>query len=475
MANKKKSSSEDKLLFKNELTWIGWDKKKKQECFDFCDGYKDFLSDYKTEREVVRAGIKIAEQNGFVDIKSLKDKKIDKLEGTKIYITNKEKNLALFILSADILKDGVSMAVSHVDSPHLDFKVRPLYEEESIAFLKTHYYGGIKKYHWPTIPLSLRGVIMTKDGKKIDLNIGEKESEPIFMISDLLPHLGKEQLTKQLKDAIEGEELNVIVGSIPVNDKSVKEKVKLSVLEYLNQEYGIKEEDFFSAELQAVPQGKARDLGFDRGLISGFGHDDRVCAYTTLQAITKSKNTKKTQLCLWVDKEEIGSEGVSGAQSIFLENALLDILELYNKDNNLKNIYRIFANSHAMSTDVTAGYDPDYKQVHDSRNAARLGYGLAIEKYTGSGGKYDSSEASAEFTFKIRNIFNENNVNWQTAGLGKIDHGGGGTIAKFLANRSIDVIDVGIPLFSMHAPMEIASKADIYSLYEGSKAFFNSK
>ncbi|MBT4277915.1 aminopeptidase [Candidatus Falkowbacteria bacterium] len=468
MSKEEKSNLEKKLLFEKKSCWEKWDEKKKQKAFKFCDGYKDFLSNAKTERESVKKGIKIAQANRFISIDEFKKKK----SGNKIYFVNKDKNLALVKLGKDLLKDGVNFIVSHIDSPHLDLKVRPLYEEESMAFFKTHYYGGIKKYHWPTIPLALHGVIITKDGRKQEINIGEKEDEPIFMITDLLPHLARKQLTKTLKEAIEGEELNIVVGSIPVQDKKIKEKIKIAILEHLNKKYKIIEEDFFSAELQAVPTGKARDLGFDRSLIAGYGQDDRICAYTSLQAILDSNETDRTQICFWTDREEVGSEGVSGLKSVFLESLLLELLEVSNKESSLKNVYKIFERSEALSSDVTAGFDPDYKQVYDPRNSARLGYGLAIEKHTGSGGKYSSSEASAEYVYKIRDILNKNKVSWQTAGLGRIDEGGGGTIAMYLANRNIDTIDCGVALLNMHAPMEISSKADVYSAYEAYKAFF---
>ncbi len=401
--------------------------------------------------------------------KLLKNKKF---EGAKIYFVNRERNLLLFRLKKDLLKKGFRMIVSHIDSPRLDFKPNPLYEKESLAFLKTHYYGGIKKYHWPTIPLALYGTIYLKNGDKIDLSIGEKEDEPIFMISDLLPHLASKQMGKPLREAIEGEELNLIIGSLPIKNEKVKEKVKLAILKILNDKYGIIEEDFFSAELQAVPVGKARDLGFDRALITSYGQDDRVCAFTSLEAILQDKKSKNSELCFLTEKEEIGSDGVSGAKSTFLENVLLKILSLYKEKPGLSDVYEVFSLSKALSADVTSGFDPDYQQVYDPLNTARLGFGVAIEKHTGSGGKYSTSEASAEFTFQIRDIFNQNNVDWQSAGLGKIDEGGGGTIAKFLANRNIDTIDCGVPLFNMHAPYEISSKADVYSAFEAYFSFF---
>ncbi len=473
MDNKKQSELEKKLLFEKNFCWEKWGSDIKKKSFEFCEDYKHFLNKVKTEREAVAEGEKIAIQNGFISIKEIKKKKIKDLTGSKIYMVNREKNLILAILGDDLLKNGFNLIVSHIDSPHLDFKPRSLYEEESLAFLKTHYYGGIKKYHWPTVPLALHGIVMTKNNKKININIGEKEDEPIFMITDLLPHLSRKQLSKPLSQAIEGEELNVLVGSLPVDDKNAKEKIKLMVLKYLNDKFGIIEEDLFSADLQAVPQGKARDIGFDRGLIAGYGQDDKVCAYTSLQAILQAKKSKKTQICFWADKEEIGSDGVTGSKSLFLENFVLEIINLY-KESSVKDVYQIFAKSNSISSDVTSGFDPDYKEVYDSKNSARIGYGVTIERYTGSGGKYSASEATAEYTYKIKEIFNKNNVIWQTSGFGKIDEGGGGTIAKYLANRGINTIDCGIALFNMHAPMEISSKADVYSAYKAYKAFYES-
>jgi aspartyl aminopeptidase len=459
-----------KLKFEKRNCWDAWSEAEKKQALNFSEGYKEFLTAAKTEREAVVYGIKIAEKNGFKNINSVKKLKA----GDKIYAVNRNKNLVLAIIGKKLFQTGVKIVMSHVDAPHLDLKVNPLYEDESIAFFKTHYYGGIKKYHWPTIPLALHGTVVLGNGKKLEIILGEKETEPIFMISDLLPHLGKKQLKKTLDEAIAGEELNILVGSIPIKDKNAKEKVKLAVLEHLNKVYGMNEEDFFSADIQAVPVGAARDLGFDRSLIAAYGQDDRVCAWTTLAAILAAKAGDQTQICFWTDREEIGSYGNTGAQSLFLENVVADLLELATGKSSVREVYRIFEMSQALSSDVTAGLDPDYKEVHDLRNVAKLGYGVAIEKYTGHAGKSGTSEASAEFASKIRKILNDNKVIWQTAGLGKVDEGGGGTIAMFLARRNMDIIDMGVALFSMHAPMEIASKADIYCAYLAYKAFFNS-
>ena len=460
----------EKLRLEKRNCWEVWSAAETKRAFAFSEGYKDFLDQAKTEREAVVVGIKVAQKNGFKEISTLKKLKA----GDKVFAVNRNRNLVLAVIGKKLLVDGFKLVMSHVDAPHLDLKTNPLYEDESLAFFKTHYYGGIKKYHWPTIGLALHGTVVLANGKKIDISIGEKESEPIFMITDLLPHLGRKQLRKTLDEAIAGEELNIVAGSLPVSDKKAKERVKLAVLQYLNKEYGIVEEDFFSADLQAVPDAKARDLGFDRSLLAAYGQDDRVCAWTSLSAIFDAKVTDETQICFWTDREEIGSTGNTGAQSVFIENFVANLLELTTGDGSFREVYKVFDRSCGFSSDVTAGLDPDYKEVHDLRNVARLGFGVAIEKYTGHSGKSGTSEASAEFTNKIRTVLNKNKVIWQSAGLGRVDEGGGGTIAKFLSHRNMDIIDIGVPLFNMHAPLEIASKADIYSAYLAYKAFFQS-
>ena len=460
---------EKKLKFEKKICWEVCSDTEKKKALEFCEPYKDFLDQAKTEREAVQVGIKIAEKNGFKEISKCKTLK----SGDKVYTTNRGKNLILAIIGKKPLDDGFSLIMSHIDSPRLDLKVQPLYEDENLAFLKTHYYGGIKKYHWPTIPLALHGTIVLENGKKIDIKIGEDDNDPIFMITDLLPHLAGKQLKKPMEEAISGEELNILVGSIPVADKKIKEKVKLAILEYINKEYGMTEEDFFSADIQAVPAVQARDVGFDRSMIAAYGQDDSVCAWASLMAIIDTKIVNKTQICLWVDREEIGSEGNTGAQSVFFESFIAKLLELADyKGSNIKDVYQVFSKSEALSSDVTAALDPDYKDVSDPKNSAKLGYGVAIERYTGHRGKSYTSEASAEYVQKIRKILNGNKIIWQTAGLGKVDEGGGGTIAMFIAKRNIDIIDMGVALFNMHAPLEIASKADVYSSYLAYKAFF---
>lgn len=459
---------EKDLYFEKRNCWEAWSEKEAQAAMAFGEEYKNFLNEAKTEREAVKFGVKMAEKKGFKDLKTFKKLK----KGDKVYFVNKNKSMIFAVMGENLLRDGLKMVMSHIDVPHLDLKVNPLYEDESIAFFKTHYYGGIKKYHWPTIALSLHGTVILANGKQVEVKIGEKSGDPIFMITDLLPHLGKTQMRKTLDEAIVAEELNILVGSMPVKDDKIKAKVKLAVLKYLNDEYGITSEDFFSADLQAAPESKARDLGFDRAMIAAYGQDDRVCAWTSLSAIFDSKPSQETQVCLWIDREEIGSEGTTGAQSIFIENFVADLLELQVGKASMRDVYRVFEKSSCLSSDVTAGFDPDYKSVHDPMNVAKLGYGVALEKYTGHRGKSGTSEASAEFVQKLRTIFNKNKVVWQTAGLGKVDEGGGGTIAMFMAKRNMEVIDIGVALFNMHAPMEIASKADIYSAYLAYKAYY---
>jgi aspartyl aminopeptidase len=464
---------EKELMVKKESCWEIWDDRTKKACFAFAEKYKGFLNECKTERETVSEAMMLAENAGFKDISQAKNLK----PGDKVFSVNKEKTIFLAKLGKKDLHDGAKIIMSHIDSPHLDLKVNPLYEDEGIGFFKTHYYGGIKKYQWPTIALALHGTVYLKNGKNAEINIGEKDNDPVFMITDLLPHLDREGgpgSTIKGRE-VQGEDLNLVIGSMPVEDKKVKEKVKLAILEFLKNEYDINEDDLTSAELSAVPSEKARDLGFDRSLISAYGHDDKACAFSSLSAIFDAKISDRTQIVILVDREEIGSEGMTGAKSNFLELFFSDLMRLSGRsDGRLEDVYRSFARCEAISADVTAAVDPDYKDVHDLRNAARLGYGLAMERYTGSGGKYSTSEASGRFVRDLRNIFSKDkNIAYQmTGGIGKVDKGGGGTIAKYLANRCMEVVDMGVPLFNMHAPLEIASKADIYTAYLSYRAFF---
>ncbi|MFH1564698.1 MAG: aminopeptidase [bacterium] len=471
--SKNQKIKKSKLTIERKSCWSVWGDETKKQAFDFSEGYKQFLDNSKTERETVREGIRLAKENGFIDWEDFKktagNLTSKELAGKKIYFINREKSLFLTILGKKDLSHGINMLIAHVDSPRLDLKVNPLYEDEELAYFKTHYYGGIKKYQWPTIPLAMHGVIINSSGEKINICIGEKDDDPIFMITDLLPHLGKEQMKKTLDIAIEGEELNILLGSIPVKDSKIKEKVKYAILKYLNKEYGLIEEDFLSAEIQMVPAQKAKDLGFDRSLIAGYGHDDRSNAYSALRAILDVKNCEKTLMTVFIDKEEIGSDGSSSMKSLFLENIIEKLITITNSK---CSVIDLFSQSKVLSVDGTVGYDPDYKQVCDSRNTARINHGVVIEKYTGHGGKFCASEASAEFTREVRNIFNNNNkIVWQTGGMGKVDQGGGGTIASYLANRNVDVIDCGVPMFNVHAPMEIIGKGDLYSAYLAYGAF----
>ncbi|MFA6551678.1 MAG: aminopeptidase [Patescibacteria group bacterium] len=458
---------EEKLTCVRKNAWEEMSDKEKKDALQFSEGYKIFLNNAKTERESVREGIIIAQKMGFKNIADLKTLKT----GDKIYAINRDKNILFAVIGKNLAQDGFNLVMSHIDNPHLDLKVNPLYEDSGLAYFKTHYYGGIKKYQWPTIPLALHGVVMLANGKKIEITIGEKEDDPIFMITDLLPHLGKDQLRKTLEEGVTAEELNVVIGSFPIADKKIKEKIKLAVLELLNKEYGITESDFISSEINIVAASKARDLGFDRSLIAAFGHDDRVCAYTALRALLDGKNQQRAQLCLWVDREEIGSEGNTSAQSVWLENIIALILEKTGQPADFRNVYQIMEKSQAISADVTAAFDADYKEVHDARNVAYVGCGVALERYTGHRGKSSTSEASAEYTQKLRSIFDAQKIIWQTGGLGKVDFGGGGTIAMFLAKRNMDVVDMGVGVLNMHAPMEIVSKADVYQAYRAYKAF----
>lgn len=463
---------EKKLTLQRRNAWEVWDEKIKQSAFKFAQGYKKFLNQAKTEREAVATSIELAKQAGFKDVAAVKSLKA----GDKVYTVNRDKNLFLAKIGKKTLAHGFNMIMPHIDSPHLDLKVTPLYEDESLAFLKTQYYGGIKKYQWPTIALALHGQVYLENGKKVEINIGEKDSDPVFMITDLLPHLDRPGApgSKIKSREVQAEELNLMVGSIPVKDEKVKEKVKLAILEYLWNEYGMKEVDLASAELRAVPCEKARDLGFDRSLISAFGQDDLVCSYAALLGILDSRAGEKTQILAMVDREEIGSAGNTGANSYMLETFVSDLLGLVGGDYGLNQVYKIFTKSQAICADVTAGLDPDYKDVFDIHNTCRLGFGLAIEKYTGYGGKYQASEASGKFLHELMTLFNKNkDMVYQLAGgMGKIDKGGGGTVAKYLANRNLEVIDAGVALFNMHAPLEIASKADIFCAYLGYKAFW---
>ncbi len=460
---------EQKLTKTYEYAWDKYSPQDLESVFNLGERYKNFLSKCKTERECIIEFVAEAEKAGYRNLEEL-IKKGEKLKpGDRVYANNRDKTLALFMIGTENMEKGFNILGAHVDSPRLDLKQNPLYEDTELALLKTHYYGGIKKYQWVTTPLSLHGVIVKKDGTKINVSIGEDENDPVFGVSDLLIHLSSEQLEKKASKVVEGEDLNVFAGSIPSADKELKERVKENVLKLLNQKYGVSEEDFVSSELEVVPAGKARDYGFDKSMILGYGHDDRICAYTSFEAMMDLKDSKKTCITLLVDKEEIGSVGATGMQSRFFENTVAEILQLSGGYSEIS-LRRALSNSKMLSSDVCAAYDPNYSSVMEKKNAAYFGKGIVFNKYTGSKGKSGCNDANPEFIAEIRAILDKDNVSWQTAELGKVDIGGGGTIAYILAQYNMDVIDSGVALHNMHAPYEVASKADIY---ETKRAYYS--
>lgn len=444
--------------------WLKYENKK--VVMDFAENYKKFITVAKTERLAVKEAVELLEARGFVNAE-----KVNKIAtGDRLYFVNKDKNVAAFIIGSEPLEKGLRILGAHVDSPRLDLKENPIYESKGFVLGDTHYYGGIKKYQWTTIPLSLIGVVCKKDGTTVDINIGDNPNDPVVGVTDLLIHLSADQMEKSLSKAIEGENLDITLGSIPLNDKD-KEPVKASVLKLIKEKYDIGEEDFISAEIEIVPAGEARDYGLDRSMIAGYGHDDRSCAYTSLLALLDTKEVKKTACCILVDKEEIGSVGATGAYSLFFENIIAKLFELSNENNVVWKARLALENSEMLSSDVSAAVDPLYSQVSDEKNAAFFGQGLVFNKFTGRRGKSGSNDALPEFYAFIRKTMDEANVNWQTAELGKVDQGGGGTIAYILANYNMRVIDAGIPVLNMHAPMEVVSKVDVYEAYLGYKAF----
>ena len=439
----------------------------KKELFKFADDYKEFLSLGKTERLCVNEALKLAKLKGFKNL----DEVTTLNPGDKVYSINRNKNIVLYVIGKEKVVNGVNVLGAHIDSPRIDVKQNPLYESTGFALLDTHYYGGVKKYQWVTIPLALHGVVYKKDGTSVDINIGEKEDDPIFCITDLLIHLSKDQLTKTASKVIEGEDLDVTVGSFPLDGKDEKEAVKGNLLKILKEQYNIEEEDFLSAEIEVVPAGKARDLGIDRSMVAGYGHDDRVCAYTSLRAILDLKEVpNRTSCCILVDKEEIGSVGATGAHSNYFTNTLAQLLELQGCKSEF-DLRKCLTNSNMLSSDVSAGVDPLYLSVCELKNSAFLGKGIVFNKYTGSGGKGGCNDANPDFIAKLRRILDENNVHFQTAELGKVDQGGGGTIAYILSNLNMNVIDAGIAVLNMHAPLEVVSKVDLYEAYLAYKAF----
>ncbi len=463
--SEKKSNGQaryDELAYEKKNYFEEASEAERTAMFDYAEGYKAFLDEAKTEREACDAAVRMAKEKGFTEYKFG-----DKLAaGDKKYFVNRGKSVVVFrVGTEDLEKDGLRIIASHIDAPRVDIKQNPLYEQSGMCFLKTHYYGGIKKYQWTAIPLALHGVVVLKNGQKVEIKVGESEDDPVFYINDLLPHLGAEQMSHNGAKIIEGEQLNVVVGGMPYADKDVKKKIKLTVLNYLNREYGMCEEDFLSAELCAVPAFRARDIGFDRALIGAYGHDDRVCAYPALTAVLNNES-RHTVLAMLVDKEEIGSEGNTGMQSKIYEDLMEEICIALGAS-----FRKVRYASKCLSSDVTAAYDPNFDTVYEKMNAAMLSCGTCMSKFTGSRGKSGSNDANAEFVGEVRAMFDRAGVVWQTAELGKVDAGGGGTVAKYLANLNIDTVDLGVPVISMHAPWELISKADLYSNYRAFIAF----
>lgn len=464
-------NSKSYLFNKKENGWEKASEEEKTNIFSFSEGYINFLNNVKTEREAISAARKIAETNGFVDIATLNEIH----PGDKVFFVNREKSMYLAVIGTDKLEYGFNIIGSHVDSPRLDLKPNPLYEDSGFAYFKTHYYGGIKKYQWTAIPISIHGVIVKSNGEKIYVNIGEDDQDPIFTITDLLPHLAQDQMEKKLKNGIDGESLNLLLGSIPyVGEEKESEKVKLNILNILNQKYGITEADFLSSEIELVPSFKAKSLGFDYSMVASYGQDDRVCAYTSLVALMAIDTPKTTSVCILSDKEEVGSMGNTGMESQVFDYFVSELLNKSN-ENRPNLINKVYCSSKMLSSDVDAGYDPLYSNVSDKNNAAFLGKGVGLNKYTGARGKSGASDANAEYVAWIRNLLEKNNIKYQISELGKVDVGGGGTIAYILANKGVDVIDCGVPVLSMHAPYEVTSKYDIYSAYKTYKAFWEVK
>lgn len=462
---------EERLLYKRQNIWEKVDEEYIKKAFDFCEDYKSFLNTSKTEREFAANTEKLAVAAGFRKLDDLISSNTRLKPGDKVYHINRKKSAVLAVVGNKPLSEGVNILGSHIDAPRLDLKQNPLYEDTQMAFFKTHYYGGIKKYQWLTIPLAIHGVVVKGDGTTVEIVVGEDEDDPVFSITDLLPHLAREQMQKKMSEAVTGEGLNLLLGSIPFNDEKVKEKVKLNILSILNKRYGIVEEDLQSAELEIVPAQKARDVGFDKSMIGGYGQDDRVCAYPALRALLDIDVPERTAVCLLTDKEEIGSMGNTGAQSNLLEDFLANVIALTEDPYSDLKVRSCLSRSKMLSADVNAAVDPNYESVYEKRNATYLGHGIVLQKYTGARGKYDASDASAEFVGEVRKLFNDNGIIWQTGELGKVDEGGGGTIAQYAANLGIDVLDCGIAVLSMHSPFEITSKIDIYMTYNAYKVF----
>ena len=464
MSDKKNKAEklEEKLLMKRKNAAETLTEKQIKECDDFCEGYKDFMNRSKIEREAVIYSIDLLKSKGFKEYKAGMKLKA----GDKIYKNNRGKSVLIAIIGTAPIEEGVRLCAAHIDSPRLDLKQNPLYEDNDMALFKTHYYGGIKKYQWTTIPLSLHGVIIKADGSSVTVNIGEDENDPVFCVTDLLPHLAANQMTKPMAKGITGEQLNIVIGSRPFKHDKDSGSVKLNIMNILNQKYGITEADFISAELEAVPAFKAKDIGFDRSMVGAYGHDDKVCAYPALMATAECEDPVHTVVTVLTDKEETGSDGNTGLHSAYLEYFIHDLAEALGSDGRT-----VLSASECLSADVNAAYDPTFPEVNEKNNAAYINRGVVVTKYTGARGKSGTSDASAEFTGRIRRLMDANNVIWQTGELGKVDEGGGGTVAAYIANLNVDTIDLVVPVLSMHAPYEIVSKIDTFMAYKAFKVF----
>jgi aspartyl aminopeptidase len=466
--SKKTRTLREKLVKEQTRSWDHFEGPEKKQVFSYTQGYRDFLNRARTERSAVQSFVESASKKGFKDF-SAGGKNV-----RRVFHALRGKILAMAVLGKKPMSDGIRIITSHVDCPRLDLKPNPLYEDTGLALLKTHYYGGIKKYHWVARSLAICGTVIRGDGSTVQVEIGLKPEDPVFTIPDLLPHLAKKQMEQKASEFMPGENLNLIVGAFPYEDREAEERVKLAVLDLLSRKYNITEEDFTSAELQVIPAEPARDSGLDRSLIAGYGQDDRVCAYTCFTALMDTEKPEHTAVAIFYDKEEIGSEGNTSAKSRVLEMFVMDLMHRTGIEPTSRNLYKVFFNSKALSADVTAGIDPTYPDVYEKRNSARLGYGINLTKYTGSGGKYMASDANAEYAAWVRKLFNDNNIIWQAAGLGKVDEGGGGTVAKYLANAGVDIIDCGPAILGMHSPLEVSSKDDVWMCHKAFKAFFNS-
>lgn len=452
----------EKLFLKHDNGLMSATEEENKRIFEYCEGYKSFLNTAKTEREAVKAAVALAEKKGFKPFS--RDSKYS--AGDKVYFNNRGKTVAFAVIGKQDCERGFNITAAHIDSPRLDLKPNPVYEEIELALFKTHYYGGIKKYQWPTVPLALHGVFAKKDGTVTEVKIGEDENDPKFVVNDLLPHLASEQCKRSLSDGIRGEELNVLIGSMPFKDDEGSELVKLNILKILNEKYGVTEEDFLSAELEMVPAFKSCDIGFDRSMIGSYGQDDRVCAYPALTAVLEVESPERTALAILTDKEEIGSEGNTGLNSDFLRYVIGDICHCFGKDATVA-----LRNSKCLSADVNAATDPTFQDVMEKRNASFLNYGVVVTKYTGARGKSDTNDASAEYVAEIRSMLDNAKIKWQIGELGKVDIGGGGTVAKYIADMGVDVVDLGVPVLSMHAPFETTAKFDVFMCYKAMYEF----